>query len=76
MKYCTSIGIDTHSRKNAICALSTETGTVTEDVLSEDPARVGAHWVRPCAGAQRRRDKMRGGGDLEASLPNRPREKR
>ena len=45
MKYCTSIGIDTHSRKNAICALSTETGAITEDVLSEDPARV-IDWIR------------------------------
>ncbi len=45
MKYCTSIGIDTHSRKNAICALSADTGVVAEDVLSEDPAQV-ISWIR------------------------------
>ena len=45
MKYCTSIGIDTHAKKNAVCALSTETGAITEDILSEDPAQV-IDWIR------------------------------
>ena len=45
MKYCTSIGIDTHSKKNAICALSADTGVVAEDVLSEDPAQA-ISWIR------------------------------
>lgn len=45
MKYSTSIGIDTHSKKNAICALSAETGSIVEDVLSEDPDQM-IRWIK------------------------------
>lgn len=45
MKYCTCIGIDTHSKKNAVCALDTETGEMEEKVFSEDPAEI-IRWVR------------------------------
>ena len=30
MKYRTCIGIDTHSRKNEVCALDTETGVFSQ----------------------------------------------
>jgi transposase len=45
MKYCTSIGIDAHSRKNSVCAIAAETGEMREATLSEDPGELIA-WIR------------------------------
>ncbi|MEG0218319.1 MAG: hypothetical protein RR655_08370, partial [Raoultibacter sp.] len=44
MRYSTSIGIDTHSKKNAVCAIVTQTGEIRECVLSEDPAQL-ISWI-------------------------------
>jgi len=40
MRYCTSIGIDTHAKKNEVCALDTQTGEVFSATLSDDPAQL------------------------------------
>ena len=45
MRYSTSIGIDTHSKKNAVCAITTQTGELRETILSEDPAQL-ISWIR------------------------------
>lgn len=45
MKYCTSIGIDTHSRKNSVCAIVAETGEMREATLPADPRELVA-WIR------------------------------
>lgn len=45
MKYCTNIGIDTHSKKNSVCAIVAETGEMREVTLSEDPRKLVA-WIR------------------------------
>lgn len=37
MRYSTIVGIDAHSKKNAVCAIVPETGETREAVLSEDP---------------------------------------
>lgn len=44
MRYSTIVGIDTHSKKNAVCAIVTQTGEVCETVLSEDPAQL-VSWI-------------------------------
>ena len=44
MKYSTCIGIDTHAKKNAVCALDTATGEVREALLCEDPGKLIA-WI-------------------------------
>ena len=44
MKYCTSIGIDAHSKKNSVCAIVAETGEVHEATLSGDPRELVA-WI-------------------------------
>ena len=44
MRYSTSIGIDTHSRKNAVCEIVAQTGEIREAVLSEDPAQL-VSWI-------------------------------
>ena len=44
MKYSTSIGIDTHSKKNSVCALNNNTGEITEVTLSEDPEKL-IQWI-------------------------------
>ena len=36
MRYSTIVGIDTHSKKNAVCAIVPATGEMREAVLSED----------------------------------------
>lgn len=45
MKYCTNVGIDTHSAKNSVCALVAETGETLEATLSADPGELVA-WIR------------------------------
>lgn len=45
MKHSTCIGIDAHSRKNALCAIDTETGEKREAMLSADPADT-LRWIR------------------------------
>lgn len=45
MRYSTSIGIDTHAKKNAICAIVTQTGEIREIVLSEDSAQL-ISWIK------------------------------
>lgn len=47
MKYSTCIGIDTHAKKNAVCALDTVTGEVREALLCEDPGKLIA-WIADC----------------------------
>ena len=44
MKYSTCIGIDTHARKNAVCALDARTGELREATLSSDPAEL-VRWI-------------------------------
>ena len=44
MRYSTIVGIDTHSKKNAVCAIVPETGEMREAVLSEDPEQLLA-WI-------------------------------
>ena len=44
MKYSTCIGIDTHAKKNAVCALDARTGELREATLSADPAELAA-WI-------------------------------
>lgn len=44
MKYSTCIGIDTHSQKNAVCALDTRTGEIAQDTFSADPTEI-VRWV-------------------------------
>lgn len=44
MRYSTSIGIDTHSNKNAVCAIVANSGEIREAVLSEDPAQL-ISWI-------------------------------
>lgn len=46
MKYRICVGIDTHSTKNEVCALDTETGEVMRETLSEDPLELGAFLAR------------------------------
>lgn len=45
MRYSTSIGIDAHSRKNAICAIVPRTGEIRETALSDDPAQL-ISWIK------------------------------
>jgi transposase len=45
MRYCTSIGIDTHAKKNSICALLRETGEVFTAKLSADPREL-IRWIK------------------------------
>jgi transposase len=45
MRYCTSIGIDTHMKKNQVCAIDTKTGEVLTTKLSEDPDQL-IKWIR------------------------------
>lgn len=45
MRYSTSIGIDTHSKKNAICAIVSRTGEIRETTLSDDPAQL-ISWIK------------------------------
>ena len=44
MLYSTIVGIDTHSKKNAVCAIVPATGEMREAVLSEDPEQLLA-WI-------------------------------
>ena len=44
MKYSICIGIDTHARKNAVCALDTDTGEAVTATLPGDP-EVVADWI-------------------------------
>jgi len=44
MRYCTSIGIDTHAKKNEVCALDTQTGEMSSTTLSDDPAQL-ITWI-------------------------------
>jgi len=44
MRYCTSIGIDTHAKKNTICALVKETGEILKVTLSADPKEL-IRWI-------------------------------
>lgn len=50
MKYRTCIGIDTHSRKNEVCALDTETGEVRRATLGADPGDL-AGWLAGAVGS-------------------------
>ena len=45
MRYCTSIGIDTHARKNQICVLVRETGELITATLSSDPEEL-ITWIK------------------------------
>jgi len=45
MRYSTSIGIDTHAKKNSICALVKETGEIFTAKLSADPDDV-IRWIQ------------------------------
>ena len=47
MLYSTTIGIDTHSNKNTICALEVQTGAILEASFSDDPAEI-VRWVGQC----------------------------
>lgn len=44
MRYSTSIGIDTHAKKNQVCAIDKRTGEVAEAKLSSDPAEL-IRWI-------------------------------
>ena len=44
MRYSTIVGIDTHSKKNAVCAIVPATGEMREAVLSEDPGQL-LSWI-------------------------------
>lgn len=44
MRYSTIVGIDTHSKKNAVCAIVPATGEMREAILSEDPKQLLA-WI-------------------------------
>lgn len=44
MRYSTIVGIDTHSKKNAVCAIVPATGEIQETILSEDPKQLLA-WL-------------------------------
>jgi len=44
MRYCTSIGIDTHAKKNTVCALVKETGEIFTATLSADPREL-IRWI-------------------------------
>lgn len=44
MRYSTIVGIDTHARKNAVCAIVPATGEMRETILSEDPKQLLA-WI-------------------------------
>lgn len=45
MLYSTTVGIDTHSRKNAVCLLDVATGEVREATLPADAGELAA-WIR------------------------------
>jgi len=45
MSYCTSIGIDTHAKKNQVFALVRETGEFETASLSDDPKEL-VSWIR------------------------------
>ncbi len=45
MKYSTSIGIDTHSKKNSVCALVDGSGELIETTLSQDPKQL-ISWIK------------------------------
>ena len=45
MRYCTSIGIDTHAKKNEVCALDTDTGEIITTTFSDDPALL-ISWIK------------------------------
>jgi transposase len=47
MRYSTSIGIDTHAKKNQVCALVTETGEIHTAKLSEDPKELVTCGMTP-----------------------------
>lgn len=44
MRYSTIVGIDTHSKKNAVCAIVPATGEIRETILSEDPKQL-LTWI-------------------------------
>jgi len=44
MRYCTTIGIDTHVKKNEVCALNTQTGEKATATLSGDPNQL-ISWI-------------------------------
>ncbi len=44
MRYSTIVGIDTHARKNSVCALDTKTGEITQATLSADPDQL-VSWI-------------------------------
>jgi transposase len=44
MRYFTSIGIDTHAKKNQVCAIDTKTGAMATAKLSADPAEL-IRWI-------------------------------
>lgn len=44
MRYSTIIGIDTQSKKNAVCAIVHSSGEMRETILSEDPKWLLA-WI-------------------------------
>ena len=45
MRYCTCIGIDTHSKKNVVCALDQQTGEIREKSFSSDPEQI-VEWIK------------------------------
>lgn len=45
MGYSTIIGIDTHAKKNSVCALDTKTGEVVQTTLSADPNQL-VSWIK------------------------------
>ena len=45
MRYSTSIGIDTHMKKNQVCAIDKKTGEIATTKLSADPAEL-ISWIK------------------------------
>lgn len=45
MRYSTIIGIDTHAKKNSVCALDAKTGEVVQATLSADPDQL-ISWIK------------------------------
>lgn len=44
MRYCTSIGIDAHKKKNVVCAIVADTGEVVRSTFSSDPRQI-VRWI-------------------------------